>query len=132
MSARVKTEEMQCIEDCKYYDMLYDFTKSMFRINDKATDGEGRTLLQGHCSRLLPAFVLLCGDLQQETKKPGPKPKPQPQSIKSTLQVRDEWGRCPKCGGKCIKVKPDTVLINYPMFCKHCKRENVVTWQAPQ
>ena len=128
MVAKTEKAEMQQIEDGKYYDMLYDFTKSIFRINDKAADGERVKTLQGHCRRVLPAFVLLCGELKAEVKKPGP--KPQPSKINSNLLVRDEWGRCPKCGGKCIKVKPETILVNYPMFCKHCKKESVVTWQA--
>lgn len=133
-----KETEERMLETGNYYDTLHDFSKTMAKLNRKAADGEPPKGLQSYCRRLLPVFVLLCGDLQQETKKPGRKPKerpePQPQfpSIKNTLQVRDDWGRCPKCGGKCIKVKPDTVLINYPMFCKHCKSESIVTWKAPQ
>ena len=35
------------------------------------------------------------------------------------------WIRCPDCGGKTrTKVYGDTVLINFPLYCLKCKKEN--------
>jgi hypothetical protein len=32
---------------------------------------------------------------------------------------------CPVCGCKTrIKVRPDTVIINFPLFCPKCKQES--------
>ena len=34
---------------------------------------------------------------------------------------------CPLCGGKTrVKLLPDTVLQNYPLFCPKCKREVII------
>ena len=34
---------------------------------------------------------------------------------------------CPVCRGKTrTKVNPDTVLINFPLFCPKCKHETLV------
>lgn len=37
------------------------------------------------------------------------------------------WIACPKCGGKMLMVREDTTLINFPGYCKKCKRESVIT-----
>ena len=35
---------------------------------------------------------------------------------------------CPLCGGKTrVKLLPDTVLKNYPLFCPKCRREIVIS-----
>ena len=37
------------------------------------------------------------------------------------------WVKCPICNGKTrIKVYPDAVLLNFPLYCPKCKRENKV------
>ena len=37
------------------------------------------------------------------------------------------WVRCPFCGSKTeTKVYPETVLLNFPLFCPKCKRETKV------
>lgn len=37
------------------------------------------------------------------------------------------WCRCPVCGhNHFIKIRPDTVLINYPAYCKKCKNEILI------
>lgn len=34
---------------------------------------------------------------------------------------------CPKCGKKTnVKVLPETVMLNYVLFCKHCKKETII------
>lgn len=35
---------------------------------------------------------------------------------------------CPLCGGKThVKLRPDTVLKNYPLFCPKCKQEVIIS-----
>ncbi len=37
------------------------------------------------------------------------------------------WLRCPICKGKTrIKVKEDTVLLNFPLYCPKCKKETII------
>lgn len=38
-----------------------------------------------------------------------------------------EWLLCPICGNKTrVKVREDTVLKNFPLFCPKCKSERVI------
>ena len=40
---------------------------------------------------------------------------------------RTEWVRCPVCGGKtCDRIREDTVLKNYPLYCPKCKQEALI------
>ena len=37
------------------------------------------------------------------------------------------WILCPVCGGKTrVKVRGDTVLEHFPLFCPKCKQENLI------
>lgn len=37
------------------------------------------------------------------------------------------WVRCPHCDGKTrIKVYEETVILNFPLFCRKCQKETVV------
>lgn len=37
------------------------------------------------------------------------------------------WVICPLCKGKTrLKLLPDTVLKNYPLFCPKCKKEVII------
>lgn len=39
-----------------------------------------------------------------------------------------EWLMCPRCEGKTrVKVRKDTKLINFPLFCPKCKLEVLVS-----
>lgn len=39
----------------------------------------------------------------------------------------NEWILCPVCKNKTrIKIRRDTVLINFPLFCPKCKQETLV------
>lgn len=41
-----------------------------------------------------------------------------------------EWIRCPICGNKTRnKVRKDTVLLNFPLFCPKCKKETLIEIQ---
>ena len=41
--------------------------------------------------------------------------------------MRTEWIHCPVCGGKTRnKIREDTVLKNYPLYCPKCKQEVLV------
>ena len=37
------------------------------------------------------------------------------------------WVHCPICGGKTrIKIREETVILNFLLFCPKCKKETVV------
>ena len=38
-----------------------------------------------------------------------------------------EWVLCPVCKSKTrIKIRPDTMLENFPLFCPKCKQETLI------
>lgn len=40
---------------------------------------------------------------------------------------KTEWILCPLCGSKTRnKVREDTVLINYPLYCPKCRQETMI------
>lgn len=42
--------------------------------------------------------------------------------------IREEWILCPICGSKTRdKIRVDTILINYPLYCPKCKRNSLIT-----
>lgn len=41
--------------------------------------------------------------------------------------IPEEWILCPVCGSKTRdKIRADTVLINYPLYCPKCKRNSLI------
>lgn len=43
------------------------------------------------------------------------------------------WLLCPVCGNKTrLKVRQDTVLINFPLYCPKCKQETLVNVKKTQ
>ena len=41
------------------------------------------------------------------------------------IEIR--WIRCPFCGNKTRdKIREDTVLKNYPLYCPKCKQETLI------
>lgn len=41
--------------------------------------------------------------------------------------MKTEWVLCPVCGSKTRnKVRADTVVHNFPLFCPKCKQETLV------
>ncbi len=41
---------------------------------------------------------------------------------------KEKWVLCPICNNKTrIKVRPDMVLENFPLFCPKCKRKAVIS-----
>lgn len=41
-----------------------------------------------------------------------------------------EWIRCPVCGNKTrLKIREDTELKNFPLFCPKCKQETLINIQ---
>lgn len=37
------------------------------------------------------------------------------------------WLRCPQCGSKTrSKIRQDTILMNYPLFCPKCRQETLI------
>lgn len=48
--------------------------------------------------------------------------------------LKNEWIRCPVCGSKTRdRLREDTVLKNYPLYCPKCKQDTLVNakelWQ---
>lgn len=40
----------------------------------------------------------------------------------------EKWHSCPKCGNpKMLKTRKDTILINFPGYCKYCKQESIIS-----
>lgn len=38
-----------------------------------------------------------------------------------------KWVRCPVCGSKTRdRLRADTILINYPLYCPKCKQETLI------
>lgn len=41
--------------------------------------------------------------------------------------VETDWIRCPVCGEKTRdKIRADTVMENFPVFCPKCKQETLI------
>ncbi len=41
--------------------------------------------------------------------------------------MTEEWIYCPVCRSKTrIRIRQDTELINFPLFCPKCKQENLI------
>ena len=39
----------------------------------------------------------------------------------------EKWILCPACGGKTRnRIREDTLLLNYPLYCPKCKQETLV------
>ena len=46
---------------------------------------------------------------------------------------KNEWIRCPICGSKTRdRIREDTVLKNYPLYCPKCKQETLIKVQNLQ
>ena len=44
------------------------------------------------------------------------------------MQKRYYWYKCPVCRNpKMLKYRSDTVLRNFPGYCKYCKTESLIT-----
>lgn len=41
--------------------------------------------------------------------------------------MKYEWILCPVCGSKTrVKIRDDTVIENFPLFCPKCKQETLI------
>ena len=46
--------------------------------------------------------------------------------------MTQKWILCPVCGSKTRdRLREDTVLINYPLYCPKCKQENLIDAKEP-
>ena len=44
-----------------------------------------------------------------------------------------EWGLCPGCGSKTRdRIREDTILRNYPLYCPKCKQQTLIEVQNLQ
>ncbi|MDL2233555.1 cysteine-rich KTR domain-containing protein [Ruminococcaceae bacterium OttesenSCG-928-L11] len=42
--------------------------------------------------------------------------------------MTDKWVLCPRCENKTrIKIREDTELKNFPLFCPKCKQESLIS-----
>ena len=40
---------------------------------------------------------------------------------------KEKWVLCPVCGNKTrVKIREDTVLLNFPLYCPKCKHESLI------
>ena len=43
------------------------------------------------------------------------------------MDGQQKWVICPVCGGKTrTKIREDTVLVNFPLFCPKCRKETLI------
>ena len=42
--------------------------------------------------------------------------------------MKYRWILCPKCGKHIAKVRTDTKIVNFPAYCKICKKEILITY----
>lgn len=43
------------------------------------------------------------------------------------MEKKMEWVKCPICGNKTrMKIREDTVLKSFPLFCPKCKQETLI------
>ncbi len=43
------------------------------------------------------------------------------------MNLRTDWVKCPVCGNKTrIKMRQDTVIKKFPLFCPKCKQETLI------
>ena len=43
------------------------------------------------------------------------------------MKQQTEWIRCPICGSNTRdKIREDTILKNFPLYCPKCKRETLI------
>ena len=41
--------------------------------------------------------------------------------------ISQQWVMCPVCGNKTrVKIREDTELINFPLYCPKCRKENLI------
>ena len=47
--------------------------------------------------------------------------------------MNQQWIMCPICKNKTrTKIRPDTELINFPLFCPKCKQESIISVRRQQ
>lgn len=50
--------------------------------------------------------------------------------IKEFEEMKNRWIMCPCCKGKTrIKIREDTELYKFPLFCPKCKQEQIINVQ---
>lgn len=50
--------------------------------------------------------------------------------IKEFEEMKNRWIMCPCCKGKTrIKIREDTELYKFPLFCPKCKRAQIINVQ---
>ena len=76
-----------------------------------------------HCVVPLSAVGAVCIVLLVKNKKNG----------NADMKRNTEWIRCPVCGNKTRdRIREDTVLKNYPLYCPKCKQETLIKVKSLQ
>ena len=53
-----------------------------------------------------------------------------PKQTKERIIIDKEgWALCPVCGRRLLRVRPDTMARNLPVYCKRCRQESIVNIQ---
>ena len=142
MAGKKQIEYSKCDQDSGYYyDVLYDFTKTIVGINDMACDdGVEPKRLSRRFQSLITAFMQLCMIDENTTQIDPARKRGQKKKETETEQLKREvipdnfiheengWGICPVCRKKMIKLTSNTRLENFPAYCKMCKTEYIVNW----
>ncbi|EHM52758.1 hypothetical protein HMPREF0372_01362 [Flavonifractor plautii ATCC 29863] len=56
---------------------------------------------------------------------PSGRKKRKPSTEEDNMKI--EWILCPFCGSKTrLKIRDDTVLENFPLYCPKCKHETLI------
>ena len=51
----------------------------------------------------------------------------------SKLNVKNGRAVCPICGRTTqVRVLPGTILVDFPLYCKRCNQESIVTYREPE
>jgi predicted SprT family Zn-dependent metalloprotease len=45
------------------------------------------------------------------------------------MNLETLWYLCPVCSKRLLKYRRDTVLVNFPAYCKQCKTERLITFK---
>ena len=51
--------------------------------------------------------------------------------MRGAFMSNQSWVLCPICNNKTrIKIRNDTELINFPLFCPKCKQETIINMKS--
>ena len=49
------------------------------------------------------------------------------------LELKNGRAVCPQCGRLTpLRIMGSTILVDFPLYCKHCRRTTLVTYREPE